>query len=750
MEKNKESDQQNLPLSLLVEEVRWLKEQKCSIEERIDKLESKIASIQQQAQETPIAPPPLSSQADESITTKYKLVIRSVVNEIVHIGCPIGTWEGNGITVVVEDLQGNQIAAGHHLASLKVELVVVKAEFYENVWDWTKDEFEASVIKTDSVKEKIKSAIFQLKDGKGVHENTRIHKSSNKQYVKLGVKVIEHTGERVLEGVSNSFFVQHRPRGNKSKEGSSPRSRRENSPTKERRGGKRRATNNGLVPLELPVFSRQPSQHVGTSNAGTDTDTSMGTDVTDDDDTPHNFGDNFLHDGVHRDPVLDMDDVTFLEFWDNLFASGQLSTALPLVTPNDEANHRSAQGQIMGNGTDDHNQRGHSHGNAYMPCTNSQDTLPEIQVDPSAYPHHSSAQGQMMGAGYWTIGRYPTLVDAQYHQGYSFPNEHCKAFAAKEEHQIAYGPLNYGEGQVSLGLRSFVPRPRLNHKASAYSLHTRRSSPGPLLLPLDSLQLKMGCLSINDEFAMMMMVMMVISSQAIWQNPPKEIVLVEQEPSVKQKSHAFCGDNNNEVTESYDHFVIVDLKATGEKGVNINPLEIIEFSSILVDAVTGQQASTFHTYVCPIMHPELSEFCKEYNGILQTNVEAGVMLSEALQMHQAWLKEAETKNGGSLSFAVVTWGDWDCRTILMQECSFKHVTIPYYFYQWINLKKPFAEKFGDNYLLAPVLEAVQAAGLKWKGCPKGGQSHADNKARLLELLIRHSAKLYITDNLLAM
>uniref|UniRef100_A0A453A4S8 Uncharacterized protein n=1 Tax=Aegilops tauschii subsp. strangulata TaxID=200361 RepID=A0A453A4S8_AEGTS len=123
----------------------------------------------------------------------------------------------------------------------------------------------------------------------------------------------------------------------------------------------------------------------------------MGTDVTDDDDTPHNFGDNFLHDGVHRDPVLDMDDVTFLEFWDNLFASGQLSTALPLVTPNDEANHRSAQGQIMGNGTDDHNQRGHSHGNAYMPCTNSQDTLPEIQVDPSAYPHHSSAQGQMMG-----------------------------------------------------------------------------------------------------------------------------------------------------------------------------------------------------------------------------------------------------------------------------------------------------------------------------------------------------------------
>lgn len=749
MEKNKESDQQNLLLSLLVEDVRWLKQQKCSIQERINELEGKIASIQQHVQESPIAPPPPSSHADESITAKYKLVIRSVVSEIVHIGRPIGTTEGNGITVAVEDLHGNQIAAGHHLASLKVELVVVKAEFYENVWDWTKDEFEASVIKTDTAKEKIKSAIFQLKDGKGVHENTRIHKSSNKQYVKLGVKVIEHTGERVLEGVSNSFFVQHRPRGKKSKEESSPRPRRENSPTKER-GEKRRATNNALLLMEEAVLRRQPSQHAGTSNAGTDTDTSMGTDVTDDDGMPHNFGGNFphpdmfggLHGGLFGGLLDRWDGPDFYKDSINAFASG---------LPYHEANHPSSQGQMMGNGTGGHNQRGYSHGNAYMPSTNSQNTIPEMQVDPSAYPHHSSAQGQMMVAGYWTSGQSPSLLDAQYHQGYSLPNGHGKTFAAEEEHQIAYGPLNYGQGQVALGLTSFVTRPCLNHKVSAYPLHTRRSSPCPLMLPVDSLQLMMGRLSINDEFAMMVMMMMImgISSQAIRQSPPKEIVLVEPEPSVKQKSHAFCGDNNG-VTESYDHFVVVDLKATCDKGVNINPQEIIEFSSILVNAVTGQPASTFHTYVCPIIHPELTEFCKEYNGILQTDVEAGVMLSEALQMHQAWLKEAETKNGGRLSFAIVTWGDSDCRTMLMQECSFKHVTIPYYFYQWINLKKPFAEKFGDNYLLAPVLEAVQEAGLKWKGCTKGGKSHAINKARLLELLIRHSGKLYITGNLLAM
>lgn len=196
-------------------------------------------------------------------------------------------------------------------------------------------------------------------------------------------------------------------------------------------------------------------------------------------------------------------------------------------------------------------------------------------------------------------------------------------------------------------------------------------------------------------------------------------------------------------------YVVVDFKATCEKGANTNMPEIIEFSSILVEAITGHQpVLPFHTYVRPILHPKLSEFCKEYSGILQKDVEDGtVMLSEALQLHQNWLKKAETENGGSLSFAVVTWGNWDCGTMLRQECLFKNVPIPYYFNQWINLKKPFAEKFGDNYGSAPVLEAVKAAGLNWRGRPTGGKSQAENKALLLQLLIRQGAKPYITDKL---
>lgn len=295
-------------------------------------------------------------------------------------------------------------------------------------------------------------------------------------------------------------------------------------------GEKRRATNNALLPMEntslhLAVTTKRPSQHACTSNAGTDTDTSMGTDVTDDD------GGDFMDFATrNRSPFLDsrLEGEPEGPSWD-LSDMECFRIALGVELPYHEENHPSEQGQVMGNGTDGHNQHGYSHGNAYMPLTNSQNTLPEILVDPSAYPHHSSAQGQMMVAGYWTIGQSPSLLDAQYLQGYSFPNEHGKVFAAEEEHQIAYGPLNYGQGQVASGLTSFVHRPRLNHKVSAYPLHTR-SSPCPLMLPVDSLQLMMGCLSINDEIVMMMMMMMIMgTSQAIRQSPPKEIVLLEPE-----------------------------------------------------------------------------------------------------------------------------------------------------------------------------------------------------------------------------
>ncbi|CAD6215369.1 unnamed protein product [Miscanthus lutarioriparius] len=166
--------------------------------------------------------------------------------------------------------------------------------------------------------------------------------------------------------------------------------------------------------------------------------------------------------------------------------------------------------------------------------------------------------------------------------------------------------------------------------------------------------------------------------------------------------HASFGDGkNNNKKSSSDQFVVVDLKATcwnrddNKYGVS---QEIIEFSSVLVDAATGHpMSSTFHEYVIPTEHHELSEFCKNYNGIKQEDVQRGngaVTLSEALQLHEAWIQENNNGRGGgggggggsgsgsgldvnsSAAVVVVTWGNWDCRTMLKQECLRKDLRIP--------------------------------------------------------------------------
>uniref|UniRef100_M8BTI7 Uncharacterized protein n=1 Tax=Aegilops tauschii TaxID=37682 RepID=M8BTI7_AEGTA len=130
--------------------------------------------------------------------------------------------------------------------------------------------------------------------------------------------------------------------------------------------------------------------------------------------------------------------------------------------------------------------------------------------------------------------------------------------------------------------------------------------------------------------------------------------------------------------QDFDFFVVVDFEATCVKDARIFPQEIIEFPAVLVDGATGRIESAFR---------------RELTGIRQEDVDGGVDLGEALWMHDNWLKAA-TAGAGSL--AVVTWGDWDCRTMLESECRFKGIEKPSYFDRWINLRVPFQAALGGG------------------------------------------------------
>jgi len=195
-------------------------------------------------------------------------------------------------------------------------------------------------------------------------------------------------------------------------------------------------------------------------------------------------------------------------------------------------------------------------------------------------------------------------------------------------------------------------------------------------------------------------------------------------------------------TREFDHFVVIDFEATCERNSKIYPQEIIEFPAVLVDAATGGLVASFRTYVKPRHHPRLTAFCSELTGIQQEQVDGGVDLATALAMHDAWLAAAGASKN---RLAVVTWGDWDCRTMLESECNFKGLTKPAYFDRWINLRIPFEAAFGAG--RRNLQEAVREAGLQWSGRLHCGLDDALNTACLLAELMRRGVPISITGSL---
>jgi ERI1 exoribonuclease 2 len=100
-------------------------------------------------------------------------------------------------------------------------------------------------------------------------------------------------------------------------------------------------------------------------------------------------------------------------------------------------------------------------------------------------------------------------------------------------------------------------------------------------------------------------------------------------------------------------------------------------------------------------------FRSELTGIQQEQVEGAVALAMVLAMHEEWLA---TAGAAKNRLAVVTWGGWDCRTMLESECSFKGLAKPAYFDRWINLCIPFEAAFGAG--RRNLQEAIREAGLQ--------------------------------------
>lgn len=113
--------------------------------------------------------------------------------------------------------------------------------------------------------------------------------------------------------------------------------------------------------------------------------------------------------------------------------------------------------------------------------------------------------------------------------------------------------------------------------------------------------------------------------------------------------------------QRYHYFLVLDFEATCDKP-QIHPQEIIEFPILKLNGRTMEIESTFHMYVQPVVHPQLTPFCTELTGIIQAMVDGQPSLQQVLERVDEWMAK-EGLLDPNVKSIFVTCGDWDLKVM---------------------------------------------------------------------------------------
>jgi inhibitor of KinA sporulation pathway (predicted exonuclease) len=133
------------------------------------------------------------------------------------------------------------------------------------------------------------------------------------------------------------------------------------------------------------------------------------------------------------------------------------------------------------------------------------------------------------------------------------------------------------------------------------------------------------------------------------------------------------------------HYLVIDFEATccDRGSIPRNAMEIIEFGVVMVDAADFGIVDEFQSFVRPLRHPLLTDFCTQLTSIRQTDVDVAPMLPECVVAFGSWLSRYR-------DFAFCSWGDYD-HAQLRQDCEFHRIPNPIGA-PHRNLKRLFSER----------------------------------------------------------
>jgi 3'-5' exoribonuclease 1 len=178
-----------------------------------------------------------------------------------------------------------------------------------------------------------------------------------------------------------------------------------------------------------------------------------------------------------------------------------------------------------------------------------------------------------------------------------------------------------------------------------------------------------------------------------------------------------------------DYCIVIDLEATccDRQTIPRNQMEIIEIGAVIVETQNLTSVCEFQTFIKPVRHPILTDFCRQLTSISQAQVDQAPSYSEAIENLKAWLSEYS-------DFRLIwgSWGEYD-RKQFEQDSQFHHLLFPIN-YPYINLKKMFSksQKLKGRYGMA---EALKMAGITLEGTHHRGIDDTRNIVKLMPYIL---------------
>lgn len=192
------------------------------------------------------------------------------------------------------------------------------------------------------------------------------------------------------------------------------------------------------------------------------------------------------------------------------------------------------------------------------------------------------------------------------------------------------------------------------------------------------------------------------------------------------------------------YLLVIDLEATcsDDGAVPRQEMEIIEIGAVMLNVAnlisvsdptsTVYSTDEFQTFVKPMRHPQLSDFCKSLTSIQQADVDQAPLYQDAIKAMSAWME----------GYAVIdeilfcSWGAYD-KNQFQQDCIWNGVAYPFADTH-CNIKKLYSRMPGQNKPKG-LGKVIKELGWEFMGSHHRGIDDARNIARVVGWLTQNGS-----------